>query len=262
MNILTAKVNDIEMDYCKFGTGEKVFVIIPGLSLRSVMLSAGAVAVAYKQFTENYTVYLFDRRKNIAESYSVREMAHDTAEIMKSLGIKDADIFGTSQGGMIAQFIAIDYPELAHSIVLGSTCSRANDTIKCIINTWCGFAEKYDVKALNHSFFENVYSDAFLKKHGNALEFLESQGTLEECDRFKVFAEACADFNAYNELEKVKCPALVLGAEQDKVLTAEASVELVEKLGCELYIYENFGHAVYDEAEDYKDRIMNFMKKI
>ena len=263
METLTAKVNGIEMDYFTFGTGKRTFVIIPGLSLKNVMLSARMVAAAYKQFNEDFTTYVFDRRKNVSDGYSIREMAHDTAEVMKSIGIESADIFGASQGGMIAQFIAIDSPEIVHSIVLGSASSRVNDAIIETFDGWLGFAEKHDVKSLNHSFFERIYSDAFLEKYKKALPLIEQDGTAEECERFLIFARACLSFNAYNELEKIKCPVLVLGAENDKVLSGAASYEIAEKLGCEIYMYgDGYNHAVYDEAPDYKDRIMSFFNKI
>lgn len=51
------------MDYIVFGEGEKKFVIIPGLSVHSIMSFADAVEEAYKDFSEDYTVYLFDRPK-------------------------------------------------------------------------------------------------------------------------------------------------------------------------------------------------------
>ena len=54
---------------------------------------------------------------------------------------------------------------------------------------------------------------------------------------------------------------LVIGAKADRVLTPEGSVEIAEKLGgkCELYMYdEKYGHCVFDEAPDYKDRIYKF----
>lgn len=263
MEILTAKVNKIEMDYFTFGTGERTFVIIPGLSLKSVTLSAKPVAAAYKQFCEDFTTYVFDRRKNVSGGYSIREMARDTAEVMKSLGIENADIFGTSQGGMIAQCMAIDYPELVHSIVLGSTAPRANDRMVQTINGWIGFAEKHDVKGLNHSVFQTIYSGDFLEKYKKALPVIEQDGTDEECDRFLIFAKACTNFDVFNELPKIKCPALVLGAEEDKVLTGAASHEIAEKLDCEIFMYgDEYNHAVYDEAPDYKERIMRFLKSI
>jgi pimeloyl-ACP methyl ester carboxylesterase len=54
---------------------------------------------------------------------------------------------------------------------------------------------------------------------------------------------------------------LVLGGSQDKVTTGEASVEIAEKLGCEIYMYENFGHAAYEEAKDFNRRVYDFLNK-
>ncbi len=55
---------------------------------------------------------------------------------------------------------------------------------------------------------------------------------------------------------------LVLGSKDDQVVGAEASQSMADKLkDCELYMYEGFGHAAYDTAPDYKDRILEFLKK-
>ena len=33
---------------------------------------------------------------------------------------------------------------------------------------------------------------------------------------------------------------------------------LAEKLGCKLHIYEDLGHALYEEADDFNHRVLNF----
>ena len=38
----------------------------------------------------------------------------------------------------------------------------------------------------------------------------------------------------------------------------DSAPELAEKLDCDLYIYEGYGHGVYDEAPDYADRLKQF----
>ena len=78
----TAIVNGFEMEYVKFGSGNKVLVILPGISLVSVINSASAVEKQYEMFAKDYTLYLFDRKKNADEDYTVEEMADDTAKIM------------------------------------------------------------------------------------------------------------------------------------------------------------------------------------
>ena len=85
--------------------------------------------------------------------------------------------------------------------------------------------------------------------------------TEQDLRRFSVQARAIQTFDAYGDLEGITCPVLVIGVKDDKVLTGEASEEIAAKLGCELYMYPNtYGHCVFDEAPDYKDRIMHFFK--
>ena len=37
--------------------------------------------------------------------------------------------------------------------------------------------------------------------------------------------------------------------------------ELANKLGCELYMYEQLGHALYEEAKDFNRRVYDFLRK-
>ena len=256
--IITVSTDRFNMNCIKFGTGKKIFVMIPGLSLVRVTGSAMTISAAYSEFCDEYTVYCFDRVENIPEGYTVRQMAHDTAKAMIQLGISDAYIFGASQGGMIGQYIAIDYPHLVKKLIIGSSCSRFSEASRNIFSKWIELAKQRDVVALNHDFFINIYSETTLESYKKALPILEKNGTAEDCRNFEILASACDGFSTYNELDKIKCPVLVLGSEDDKVLTGRASEEIAEKLGCEIYMYKDFGHAVYDEAPDYKQRIAKF----
>ena len=38
-----------------------------------------------------------------------------------------------------------------------------------------------------------------------------------------------------------------------------ASGEIAEKLGCEMYMYDKLGHAAYEEARDFNDRVYAFL---
>ncbi len=251
----------MEMDYFSFGSGEKVFVILPGLSVHSVMGSADAVAAAFADFAEDYTVYLFDRTKDIQAGYTVRDMAEDTAKAMQALNIENANIFGASQGGMIAMYIAIDHPELVHSLVLGSTLAKPNETFLTVVEEWIQLAKNRDELGLLESFAEKVYSKATVEAYHDVLISANTGITEEEYERFIVLAESLKTFDCSDELSKVQCSALVLGSLGDQVVTAEGSKEIAEALGCEIYLYdESYGHAVYDEAPDYRARMLHFLK--
>ena len=72
VTVNTLKTDDFSMQYIRFGSGEKSMVILPGLSVQSVMPLAQDVAKAYEIFSEQYTVYLFDRRAELPEDDAVR----------------------------------------------------------------------------------------------------------------------------------------------------------------------------------------------
>ncbi|MBQ3286203.1 MAG: alpha/beta hydrolase [Ruminococcus sp.] len=257
------KVGDIEMEYFSFGSGERAFVILPGVDTRSVMLSAMAIQAAYRMFGDEYTVYVFDRRKNMPSPYPVRQMAADTAAVMRELGIKDADIFGASQGGMMAMCIAIDSPELVRSMALGSTAARADDTIIESTERWISLAKSGDMTALTADFIDCLYSQSTIGKYKEFLMHLNDHVSERDIERFIIMTEAIDGFDVFDELDKITCPVLVIGVEGDKVLPCEHSRAIAEKLGCELYLYgEDYGHCAFDEAPDYKQRLLDFFHRV
>ena len=261
----TIRVGDIEMEYARIGTGPKPLIVIPGLSIKSVMNSAASLEVPYKVFKEDYTLYFFDRKKNIAPGYSLRQMADDQAAAMLALGIENAAVFGVSQGGMVAQYLAIHYPQLVGKLVLGSSSSKPEPMQLKVIGNWARLAEAHDSRGLVDSFIEKCFSEKFLARYRRPLLAMYAEVSDEEMDRFAILAHACDEVDIVEQLSKIQCPVLVLGAGDDRVLSAEASVKIVDKLKnsgvrCEFYMYEGYGHAVFDELREYKDRIYAFLQ--
>lgn len=256
----TVRVKRGDMDYIKFGTGEKTFVIISGMNMTGLAGLAGPVSEAYGMFAEEYTVYLLDRLKVLPGGYTVREMAEDIAEIMRALGIENADIMGNSLGGMIAEYIAIDHPGLVHSLVLSSSMSHMTVPGSKVLSYWAELADRKDGKELYREFFRHVYGSPDYE----LLAILENTATDEQCARYGIMARACLSFDVRDELKSIKCPVLVVGSDYDMVLGGEASRELAEEIDCELYMYNNrkFGHAVCDEAPDFKQRMMDFFHSL
>ena len=261
--IETVETGEFSMDYFRFGEGEKCFVILPGLSVQSVMGSAAAVADAYQMFAEEYTVYLFDRRKELPESYSVHDMARDTAEAIRALGLEDICLFGTSQGGMIALDIAIENPDLVDRLILGSTSACITEESAGVIDEWIALAEAGDAKALYLAFGEAIYPPETFEAAKDLLLTAAETVTEEELSRFVILAAGIRDFDVSAELGKIACPVLAIGSEDDRVLGGDATLQIAQALGARpdfvLYMYEGYGHAAYDTAPDYRDRILGFL---
>lgn len=258
---LTLRLDDISIDYARFGNGEKTLVMIPGLNLRGVKGAALPLAYMYRAFANDYTIYVFDRRTDVPDGFTVKDIADDTARAMKALGIEKATVFGVSQGGMIAQYLALDYPELVNKLVLAVTLSRTNETVKTVIENWIELAENGKLSSVVLDMMSKMYSDAYLKKYGFMIPLVAKFTKMTDPKRFISLAKACLTCDTYERLGEIKCPAFVIGGSEDKIVTAEASREIAEKLGCELYMCEGYGHAAYEEVKDFNGRVLSFINK-
>jgi pimeloyl-ACP methyl ester carboxylesterase len=262
----TVCADSFEMEYAQIGCGDKPLVIIPGLSIKSVMKSAASLEGPFKIFKDNYTLYFFDRKKEAKIGYSLEEMADDQVAALKAMGIENADVYGVSQGGMIAQYMAIRHPGVVHKLVLGSSTSKAEPRQITTIQNWARLARAHDASALVNAFIDDCFTESFATRYRRALLALYKEVSDEEMERFAIFADACDDVNTYDDLGKIKCPVLVLGAGKDLVTTPEASAKLAEKLKaegvpCDFFMYQDNGHAVFDELPDYKKRILEFLER-
>lgn len=259
----TIRTESFTMDYLRFGKGDSVFVILPGLSIQSVMGAAEAVAAEYASLAEYFTIYLFDRRKDLPDSYSVNEMAEDTAQAIVALGLKDVYLFGASQGGMMAMVIAIEHPELVKKLVLGSTSSHVWDHQYQVLDRWVAMAQSGERKALYLEFGEKIYPTAVFEQFRDVLAAAAESVTDEDLKRFVILAEGTRGFNITADLVRIKCPVLAIGVFEDAVLDSDATMEIAEKLDerkdFKLYMYIGFGHAAFDTAPDYRERIMHFL---
>ena len=153
------------LDYISFGKGEKPLIMIQGLNTRGINGMALPLAYMYRIFAKEYKVYLFDRRPMVHEGITVKELADDIAAAMDTLGIKNADVFGVSEGGMIAQHLAISRPDLVRRMVLAVTLARNNETVISVIEKWIKLTEKGDMKALVIDMAEKMYSEKYVKRY-------------------------------------------------------------------------------------------------
>ena len=259
VNRATVQLKHNEMDYFTFGTGDKALVMLPGLRVKRVSDSAEGVASAYRLFAKEFTVYCFERTKFLNENYTIQQLSEDTAEAMQVLGIRNACLFGASQGGMMAQYIAARYPELVNKLLLASTCARLNPTADAVMKKWVACAEQGDIESFCDLFIDVLYGKSFAEKFGEFIRIAHQNVTAEDFRRFITLGRSCDTLDVYDSLDAIRCPTLVIGAIRDRVLTAQASFEIAEKLGCDCFLYgKEYGHCVFDEAPDYKQRIYRF----
>ncbi len=260
MRIETIDTGAFTMDCCRFGQGEPL-VILPGISVQRVMASAGAVASAYRRLAERFTIYVFERVNDMPAVYSVRDMARDAAAALKALNLGPVNLFGASQGGMIAMVVAVECPALVKKLAVGSTSARISDARYArVFEPWARLAKAGDASALYPAFGEAVYPKKWFDKLRPLLADAANAVTEEDLRRFATQTEAMRGFDILDDLGRIACPTLVIGSGDDAVFGGAASGEIAARVrNAGLFMYEGYGHAAYDLAPDYKARLMEFL---
>lgn len=263
MKIETVKTDRFNMNFFRFGHGKRTLVVLPGLSVQSVMLSADAIENAYSLLANDFTVYVFDRRKELPPVYSIDDMANDTAQAIAAAGIGQACFFGASQGAMMAMKIAARCPEMAEKLVLASAIEKITDANCEIFEKWIAFAKSGDPEKLYLSFGGSIYPPDVFDFSQSVLAQAAKSVTRDELLRFVILSKSAEGFDATQELEKIACPTLVVGDTDDRVFGGGAALSIFERLknnpGTQLYLYNGYGHACYDTAPDFKERILRFL---
>ena len=260
----TLTLGDTQMDYIRFGKGQRILIMLPGLGdgLRSMKGTALPMAVMYRVFTKDFTVYAFSRKNQLPQGYTTRDMARDLRDAMAILGIERADLLGVSMGGMIAQHFAIDYPQKVGKLLLVVTSSRPNPILEESIEEWLDCARRDDHTALMDSNVRRIYSEGYYRKNKWLVPIMGKLTKPRSYDRFFVQAQACRNHNAYDRLQGIRAKTLVVGGCKDESLGVEASREIAEQIpGAELYLYEQWGHGLYEEAGDFNRRVLDFLRK-
>ena len=252
-----------ETDYIRFGSGARTMVMLPGVGdgLKTVKGMALPFALLYRALAGDFTVCVFSRRRALPRHFTTREMAQDLDRAMEALGLSGAAVVGVSQGGMIAQWLAIDHPDRVRKLVLTVTLSRPNDTVREVIGRWTEMAERGDYRGIMLDTAERSYSEKRRALARLEYKLLGDLGRPKSFDRFVTQAEACVTHDAYGELGRIRCPTLVIGGTDDRIVTGEASREIAAAIpGSRLYLYRGLGHGLYEEAPDFLARVAAFCR--
>ena len=259
----TLYFNDKSMDYVTFGKGKKSLVIIPGLGdgLQTVKGMAMPFSITYRILAKRYKIYVFSRINELRRGYTTRDMAADVAEAMEVLNITSAYVMGISQGGMIAQWLAVNFPEKVEKLVLAVTTAKLSNLGRERISRWLNLSQSGTYKDLMIDIARHSYTTKSFGKFKYLYRIMGIFGRIKDKQRIDIQAVSCLKHDSLTCLEKINCPTLIVGAEKDDVLGVEASVELHQHIkGSQLIILPRCGHALYEQNKDFQKRVLVFLE--
>ena len=259
----TLYFNDKSMDYVTFGKGKQPLVIIPGLGdgVQTVKGMAQMLALTYREFAKVYKVYVFSRINELRENYTTRNMAADVAQAMDLLKLKSSAVMGISQGGMIAQWLAVDFPKKVERLILTVTTAKLNSFGRERITHWLELNQTDSYKELMLDIASHSYTTKSSRKIKYLYRIMGIFGRIKDKQRIDIQSVSCLKHDSLDFLEKINCPTLIIGAEKDDVLGVDDSLELHQHIkDNQLTILPECGHALYEQNKDFQKRVLVFLE--
>ena len=259
----TLSINGKTVDYVTFGTGNQPLVIIPGLGdgLQTVKGMAMPFSITYRILADRYKIYVFSRINELRQGYTTRDMAADVAEAMEVLTITSAYVMGISQGGMIAQWLAADFPERVQKLILAVTTAKPSQLARERIEHWQKLSQSGNYKHLMLDIAQHSYTQKSYQKWRLLYNVMGIFGRIKDKQRIDIQSVSCLKHDSLDFLEKINCPTLIIGAEKDDVLGVDGSLELHQHIkDSQLTILPECGHALYEQNKDFQKRVLVFLE--
>ena len=258
----TLYFNDKSMDYVTFGKGKQPLVIIPGLGdgVQTVKGKAHLFSLSYRLLAKHYKIYVFSRINELRQGYTTRDMAADLAEAMETLNLDTACVMGISQGGMIAQWLAVDFPERVQRLILAVTTANPSQLARERIEHWQKLSQSGNFKHLMLDIAQHSYTQKSYQKWRLLYNIMGRLGRIKDEKRIAIQSQSCITHDSLEVLKEIQCPTLVIGALEDDVIGVDGSKELAKAIsGCQLLILKHSGHALYEENKAFQEAVCGFL---
>jgi pimeloyl-ACP methyl ester carboxylesterase len=217
----------------------------PVIMLHGYTDSWNTYALVLLLLSSKYHVFALDQRghgnsSKAACCYTMSEFAADVIAFMDAKGIDQATVVGHSMGSMIAQLLAIHYPErLARLVLIGSMTVGGNDGVS-------EFNEAVQalVDPIDPAFVRDFQVSTLYRKV--PAEFLDKVVSESLKTPAHVWRQALASFvvqNTTGSLTRISAPTLIFWGDEDPYFPRSDQEILSRKIPqATLLIYEQTGH--------------------
>ncbi|MEA2450072.1 MAG: hypothetical protein QOG63_2004 [Thermoleophilaceae bacterium] len=241
--------------YGRSGSGEPV-LLITGFTISSAVFEP--VLPLYEQQLD---CIRYDNRGSGRSSAppwptSMPELAGDAVRVLDEIGLESAHVYGVSMGGMIAQELAIRFPERVRGLVLAGTWAGGPRAVRPAIGE-LGAALGGIVKALRKPgrpwLGELIFSEEFRRKDPERARELIEFFRKHRPPPHGVLAHLLASIyhDTVSRLGEIQAPTLVMHGEHDVMTPIANARALARRIqDAELVIVPGAGHAFPLERPD------------
>ena len=213
-----------------------------------------------------HRVILFDNRGMGRSSvprgpYSIPKMARDAAAVLRAAGEGAAHVIGASMGGMIAQEMALRFPETVQSLLLGCTSYSG------LFGRWPDFRSLPRRAAptrleRERSITKLLYADTTPRQRIEEDLQIRCRCKWSKKGFFNQFAGILM-WSSFGKLPRIRVPTLVVHGDQDRLVPAQNGRVVAQRIpGAKFELVKNAGHILTtDQPEVCSEIMVNFLEQ-
>jgi pimeloyl-ACP methyl ester carboxylesterase len=188
----------------------------------------------------------------IQPPYTLRDMAADAVGLLDALDIASAHVVGVSMGGMIAQEVAIRYPDRVRTLtsIMSSTGNpelppSSPDVVGLLITPAPTDRESYLEQSLQTWRVLNGPAFSLDEERTRELAAEAFDRGLNPAGTMRQLAAIIGSGSRREALAAVRLPTLVIHGDADPLVPVEGGIDTAEAIpGAELLIIEGMGHNI------------------
>ena len=243
-----AKINGIKIHYREYGKGEPLLLIM-GLSANVDWWGEEFLA----PLAERFHVVAYDNRgagrsDKPEGPYPIPLMAADAVGMMDHLGWESAHVMGASMGGMIAQELALEYPERVRRLVLlctncgGSEAVPASPEVLAMLYApHKGMSEEDIARTSLYLLFPPRYMEENPEKMDEFVKDFLIAPIEPQCFVWQITGVTM--WSCHSRLADLRHPTLIMAGSEDVLIPPENSRVLAEAIpNSQLVEIEGAGH--------------------
>lgn len=245
----------------------------PLLLITGFAISAAVFEPVLPLYEPHFDCILYDNRSSGRSGSalwptSMPELAADATRLLDALGVDSAHVCGVSMGGMIAQELAIRFPERVRGLVLGCTTPggpRAARPAAAELAALLGGAARAWRAPGRPWLGSMLFSPEFRREHPDrVLELLDYFGRHRASPRgIAAHWWASVYHDTVSRLPRIQAPTLVMQGEHDGISPLANSQLLAERIpDAELAIVPGAGHAfALERPEESRALLLDWLRR-
>ena len=182
--------------------------------------------------------------------YTMGDHVADLAGLLDHLGAEPAVIVGLSVGGMIAQALAVERPDLVRGLVLLCTAARFAD--RAFWQDRIETVEREGMESYSHAIVDRWFSDAFKERAGADLPGYRNMVARTPLAGYAGTCAALRDADHSALVRDIDVPSICIAGERDVAAPPEQMMALARSIrDCRYEQVPGCGHIPCVEQPEY-----------